>query len=78
MQNDHIVTTLDLLSRCAIYFHSLKLATDCEAEYCTAPSECYKYNAVFNILSYLVDADFLPPNVSIFLKVVSKYFIYKH
>lgn len=58
------MSVLSLLSNCSKYFHKLKLAPDCEMEHCPAPPACYKHNAVFNILSYIVDINFLPPNVS--------------
>lgn len=61
VEND-VAYVLDILQQCAPYFHSLKLAASCELEVCSVPSYCSQHNAVYNILFYLVDIDFLPPN----------------
>ena len=64
--------TRKLLIDCAQYYHNLKLPEDCQedkfsvsAGCLVVPPHCTKDNAVYNILHYLVDVDFLPPNVSI-------------
>ena len=63
--------------RCAVYYHSGELTPKCLVADPTdqaanracirVPLECRKHNAVYNILHYLVDDEFMPPNVSIHL-----------
>ncbi|KAK7868686.1 hypothetical protein R5R35_006977 [Gryllus longicercus] len=52
--------TLLLLMECAPYFHNLKLTPGSQE----APSHCIRHDAVYNIMYYLVDTGFLPPNDS--------------
>lgn len=60
-----VSSTLKLLRSCAPYYHNLKLMHDCDDEnYCGTPPECSRHNAVFNILHYLTDISFLPPNIT--------------
>lgn len=63
--------TRELLVDCAPYYHNLKLPEDCQEDKFSSslsclnvPARCTKDNAVYNIMHYLVDVDFLPPNVS--------------
>lgn len=52
------------MQSCSQYYHSLHLTQDCnENEYCQIPPECAEHNAVYNILHYLTDIEFLPENV---------------
>lgn len=58
-----VLSTLHLLQTCATYYHNLQLTHDCSNNnYCSTPVECSQHNAVFNILHYLTDISFLPPN----------------
>lgn len=62
-----ISATLILLQACSPFYHNLQLTQDCNINnnnYCQTPAECSQYNAVFNILHYLTDIGFLPPNGS--------------
>ena len=43
----------------------MKLSNDCIDTKCNVPPECEQHNAVYNILHYLVDVDFIKVNVSI-------------
>lgn len=61
--------TRKLLVDCAQYYHNLKLPADCQedkfsssAACLVVPPNCTRNNAVFNILHYLVDINFLPPD----------------
>nr|XP_037290298.1 protein dispatched homolog 1-like [Rhipicephalus microplus] len=50
------------LEACAPHYHSMKLSHDCAsgARLCRGvPAECIEYNAVYTILHYLADVDFL-------------------
>ena len=74
LQREDVDSTKKLLRRCARWYHSGELTPKClEADPNDAhsrrtclrvPLECRKHNAVYNILHYLVDDEFLPPNVS--------------
>ena len=74
-QRGDVVATRNLLMRCASYYHSGELTPKCLVADPTdqaanracirVPLECRKHNAVYNILHYLVDDEFMPPNVSI-------------
>ncbi|CAG2110302.1 unnamed protein product, partial [Medioppia subpectinata] len=61
-----IISAKRLLISCAPYYHNLTLNNDCfrEPMLCPkAPKHCFQSeNAVFNIMHYLVDKDFLSPN----------------
>ncbi|XP_040286483.1 protein dispatched homolog 1 [Bufo bufo] len=67
--------TLKLIRNCAKYYHNGTLGPDCwdmvakrkDQLKCTnVPRKCTKYNAVYQILHYLVDKDFFnPKNVDI-------------
>ncbi|EEC00210.1 hypothetical protein IscW_ISCW000123 [Ixodes scapularis] len=55
------------LESCAPHYHSMKLSHDCttDALLCRGvPQECTEYNAVYNILHFLADADFLGPRAT--------------
>uniref|UniRef100_A0A8C5KVJ3 Protein dispatched homolog 1 n=1 Tax=Jaculus jaculus TaxID=51337 RepID=A0A8C5KVJ3_JACJA len=65
--------TLKLLRSCAKHYHNGTLGPDCwdmaarrkDQLKCTnVPRKCTKYNAVYQILHYLVDKDFLTPKTT--------------
>ncbi|XP_074471914.1 protein dispatched homolog 1 [Sebastes fasciatus] len=62
--------TLKILRSCAKYYHNGTLASDCwdmalrrkdQLKCAGVPRKCAKYNAVYQILHFLVDKDFLSP-----------------
>lgn len=62
-----VTEVMERLKTCAQHYHSMKLSHDCSADtlLCRGvPQECTEYNAVYNILHYLADADFLAPSSS--------------
>ena len=67
-QKSDVVSTLGLLKRCSPYYHNGELTADClnNPRPCVrVPRECIKHNAVYTILHYLTDHDFMSPeNVS--------------
>lgn len=63
-QEEDIVNVKTLLQDCYEYYHSMKLSNDCVDTKCRAPPECVQHNAVYNILHFLVDIDFIKVNVS--------------
>jgi protein dispatched 1 len=59
----------NLLFDCFQYYHGLQLNNDCTYSNCRVPDHCAQYNAVFNILHYLTDRDFIKINETVdFLK----------
>lgn len=53
-----------LLLNCYPYFDSLKLNNDCTESKCQVPEHCSPHNAVFNIIQFLSDVDFINVNES--------------
>lgn len=67
-QEEDVTQSLVLLQVCSQYYHNLQLTHDCnENNFCQIPSECGQHNAVYNILHYLTDIEFLALNVSILI-----------
>ncbi|XP_069672503.1 protein dispatched [Periplaneta americana] len=66
--SEDVSATKSLLKMCAFYYHNLKLTPDCQENdywFCQqVPQQCSQHNAVYYILYYLVDINFLPPNES--------------
>lgn len=65
-----------ILKKCAGYFHNFTLMASCGLDQCKVPKYCAQYDAVYNLLFYLIDADAFSPteltnsfvkNVMIFL-----------
>lgn len=54
-----------LLLDCFQYYHGLKLNNDCSQSKCRVPDECAQFNAVYNMLHFLADRDFIKPNETI-------------
>ncbi|XP_074846015.1 protein dispatched homolog 1 isoform X2 [Carettochelys insculpta] len=74
--------TLKLLRTCAKYYYNGTLGPDCwdvaakrkDQLKCTnVPRKCTKYNAVYQILHYLVDKDFLSPKTADYVSPALKY-----
>ncbi|XP_034555225.1 protein dispatched homolog 1 [Notolabrus celidotus] len=74
--------TLKTLRSCAKYYHNGTLAPDCwdmalrrkdQLKCASVPRKCTKYNAVYQILHFLVDKDFLSPKSLEFPPPVLKY-----
>lgn len=67
LQEESVKETKALLYECSKYYNNLQLSPDChETNFCRGvPNKCKKFNAVYNILYYLTDVDFLPVNYSV-------------
>ncbi|KAM9339516.1 protein dispatched homolog 1 [Symphorus nematophorus] len=74
--------TLKILRSCAKYYHNGTLGPDCwdmalrrkdQLKCASVPRKCTKYNAVYQILHFLVDKDFLSPKSLEFPPPVLKY-----
>ncbi|XP_047355130.1 protein dispatched isoform X1 [Vespa velutina] len=61
-END-LIRVETLLRRCAYYYHNLELTINCAEDFnCQkrVPAECYLHNAVYHLLHYLLDVNFIP------------------
>uniref|UniRef100_A0A4W4H681 Protein dispatched homolog 1 n=1 Tax=Electrophorus electricus TaxID=8005 RepID=A0A4W4H681_ELEEL len=74
--------TLKVLRSCAKYYYNGTLGPECwdmtarrkdQLKCGNVPRKCTKYNAVYQILHFLVDKDFLNPKIMDFLPPVLKY-----
>lgn len=57
--------TKTLLFDCFQYYHGLKLNNDCTQSKCRVPDECAQFNAVYNMLHFLADRDFIKLNATV-------------
>lgn len=69
LDEEDIAMVKTLLFDCFQYYHNMKLSNDCVRSRCVVPNECKQHNAVYNILHYLADVDFIKLNVSIFAEM---------
>lgn len=76
-----VTHTLKILRSCAKYYHNGTLGPDCwdmamrrkDRKCSNVPRKCTKYNAVYQILHFLVDKDFLSPKSLDYPPPVLKY-----
>ncbi|KAK2890437.1 protein dispatched homolog 1 [Channa argus] len=77
-----VMHTLKILRSCAKFYHNGTLGPDCwdmalrrkdQLKCATVPRKCIKYNAVYQILHFLVDKDFLGPKSLDYPPPVLKY-----
>ena len=64
LQKSDVTKTLQLLKRCSPFYHSGELTAEClnNPRPCVrVPPECITHNAVYTILHYLTDHDFMSP-----------------
>ncbi|CAG9560676.1 unnamed protein product [Danaus chrysippus] len=78
--NSDVDKVVNILLKCSGYFHNFTLMASCELGRCRVPSYCSQYDAVYNLLFYIIDSKaFSPPtfsetfveNVMIFLPLPS-------
>jgi protein dispatched 1 len=54
-----------VLFECFQYYHGLKLNNDCTQSKCRVPDTCAQFNAVYNMLHFLADKDFIKLNETV-------------
>ncbi|XP_041788243.1 protein dispatched [Anopheles merus] len=64
LNEEDVAMVKTLLYDCFSYYQTMKLSNDCTQSSCFAPSECKQHNAVYNILHYLANVDFIRQNES--------------
>lgn len=59
-----------LLQHCAYYYYNRQLSSNCAEDFnCLkhVPTECYARNAAYNLLHYLLEINFIPDHVRVYL-----------
>lgn len=65
LTRDDVTYVVNILKKCAGYFHNFTLMASCELDRCRVPKYCSQYDAVYNLLFYIIDSDaFSPPEFS--------------
>lgn len=65
LNRQDVENMLVILKKCAGYFHNFTLMASCELNQCKVPKFCSQYDAVYNLLFYLIDSEtFSPPELS--------------
>lgn len=65
LTREDVNNTNVILKKCAGYFHNFTLMASCELDRCKVPKYCSQYDAVYNLLFYLIDSEaFSPPDYS--------------
>lgn len=54
--------TRELIENCSHFYYNLHLMPDLVNK--EVPISCKKYNAVYNLMHYILDISFIPPKVS--------------
>ncbi|CAH0407898.1 unnamed protein product [Chilo suppressalis] len=56
LTSEDVTKTVSILKRCAGYFHNFTLMASCDLDRCKVPKYCSQYDAVYNLLFYLIDS----------------------
>lgn len=65
LTRDDVKNVVNILRKCAGYFHNFTLMASCELDRCRVPKYCSQFDAVYNLLFYIIDSDaFAPPTFS--------------
>ncbi|XP_063532418.1 protein dispatched [Cydia strobilella] len=65
LTKEDVDKTSVILEKCAVYFHNFSLMASCEFNRCKVPKYCSQYDAIYNMLFYLIDSNaFVPPDLS--------------
>ncbi|KAF9822524.1 hypothetical protein SFRURICE_010275 [Spodoptera frugiperda] len=80
LSRDDVSSAVTLLKKCAGYFHNFSLMASCDLDRCKVPKYCSQYDAIYNMLFYLIDSQAFTPsdlsqsfvkNVMLFLPLAS-------
>lgn len=65
LNREDVANTVNIMKKCAGYFHNFSLMASCELNQCKVPKYCSQYDAIYNLLFYLIDSEaFSPPELS--------------
>lgn len=65
LNSEDVDNTVVMLKRCAGYFHNFTLMASCDYSRCQVPKFCSQYDAMYNLLFYLIDSEaFTPTDLS--------------
>ncbi|CAG9784876.1 unnamed protein product [Diatraea saccharalis] len=62
LTREDVNKTVNILKKCAGYFHNFTLMASCDLNRCKVPKYCSQYDAVYNLLFYLIDSDAFSPD----------------
>lgn len=62
LNKEDINNTVTILKKCAGYFHNFTLMASCDLDRCKVPKYCSQYDAIYNLLFYLIDSDAFTPS----------------
>lgn len=80
LNKEDVSSTVTILKKCAGYFHNFSLMASCDLDRCKVPKYCSQYDAIYNLLFYLIDSQAFSPsdlsqtfvkNVMVFLPLPS-------
>lgn len=61
LTREDVNNSILVLKQCASYFHNLSLMASCELGRCRVPIFCSQYDAVYNLLFYMIDSEAFSP-----------------
>lgn len=61
LTREDVNDSITILKHCAGYFHNFTLMASCEFNRCRVPNFCSQYDAVYNLLFYMIDSDAFSP-----------------
>lgn len=61
LNKEDVENTITILKKCAGYFHNFTLMASCDLDRCKVPKYCSQYDAVYNLLFYLIDSGAFSP-----------------
>lgn len=63
LNSEDVKHAVEILTKCAGYFYNFTLMASCEYNLCKVPTYCSQYDAVYNLLFYIIDSEaFSPPD----------------
>lgn len=61
LTREDVEAAAGILRNCAGYFHNFTLMASCDLDRCNVPKYCSQFDAVYNLLFYLIDSDAFSP-----------------
>lgn len=62
LSKEDVGSAVTILKKCAGYFHDFSLMASCDLDRCKVPKYCSQYDAVYNLLFYLIDSQAFTPS----------------
>ncbi|XP_063821060.1 protein dispatched [Ostrinia nubilalis] len=61
LTREDVDSAVSILRKCAGYFHNFTLMASCDLDRCKVPKYCSQYDAVYNLLFYIIDSEAFSP-----------------